>query len=43
MLCSLCRTLPPPPRAMLKHKKYWLDNYTMEWIQETAHMIWGDY
>ena len=40
--CSICRTLPLPPRVTLKHKRFWLDNYSMEWIRETADMIWGD-
>lgn len=41
MLCAVCRTLPKAAKPTLKDKRYWLDNYSMEWIQETAEMIWG--
>lgn len=42
MLCSVCRTLPRPAKVTLKHKRFWLDSYSMEWIRETAEMIWGE-
>ncbi len=40
-LCSVCRTLPVAARVTLKHKRFWLDNYSLEWIVETAEMIWN--
>lgn len=41
MLCRVCRTLPDPAPITMKHKSFWLDNYSIEWIVETADMIWG--
>lgn len=41
MLCAVCRTLMPI-KVTLQDKRWWLDNYSMEWIQETAEMIWSD-
>jgi len=25
-----------------KHRNYWLKRHSMEWIRETAAMIWGE-
>ena len=40
--CSVCRTIPSPAKVEPRHRNYWLQSQSMEWICETAEMIWGD-
>lgn len=41
-LCPLCRTLPKAAQASAADKEFWLEGHSLEWIRETAAMIWGD-
>lgn len=40
--CSLCRSNPHPPISTAADREFWLSQYPMDWILETAEMIWGD-
>lgn len=40
--CPLCRTLPKPATVGEEDRLFWTENYSMEWIKETAQAIWGD-
>lgn len=41
MICQLCRTLPKEIVVTDEHKRWWLERYSIEWICDTAEMIWG--
>lgn len=40
--CLRCRRQTRQIEVQPRYINYWLDRYSMEWIQETAFMIWGD-
>lgn len=42
LLCSLCRTIPRAAEFGDKDLAFWVDRYPLEWIRETAEMIWGN-
>jgi len=39
--CSICRR-KTPQISPSRYTNYWLDRYPIEWIKETAGMIWDD-
>lgn len=39
--CRFCRRNSPAPDTSPRYRNYWLDRYSLEWIKETAEMIWG--
>jgi phage terminase large subunit GpA-like protein len=40
--CSVCRSIKSPAVIEQKHRNFWTNQYSSEWIKETAEMIWGD-
>lgn len=40
--CNICRTIKHPATSSFRHRNYWLKSQTMEWIRETAEMIWPE-
>ena len=40
--CAVCRSIKQSARVEPKHLAFWTSDHSMEWIQETAEMIWGD-
>jgi hypothetical protein len=41
-LCEICRTIPSSATYAPSHANSWLDRYDVEWIRETAAMIWPE-
>jgi predicted RNA-binding Zn-ribbon protein involved in translation (DUF1610 family) len=39
--CTLCRAFSSDVKFEQSHRNYWLKRHSMEWIVETAEMIWG--
>jgi hypothetical protein len=45
--CHICQVLarrPAPLHTMVvrRYHNFWLKDYSLEWIEETAQMIWGE-
>lgn len=40
--CFICRVRSRTISDSPRFQNYWLDRYPIEWIRETAEMIWGD-
>lgn len=40
--CEICRTLPASATYTKAHANYWEERYDIQWIRETAAMIWPD-
>lgn len=39
--CQICRNMNKQVEVTEAHRRYWTDRYPMEWIIETAELIWG--
>lgn len=39
-LCNLCRQTPEP-QIRERHRRFWLDRFTVEEIKLLSHDIWG--
>lgn len=40
--CSVCRSIKYPAKIEPKHLNFWTNQFSTEWIIETAQMIWPE-